>query len=349
MAGMQWRKNRERSLLVLMTGGYVYLLLALPSGVQWMSGGVVRQSSPVAEPGCSSQGKHFKLLIRAAHPRIKRHPGDNLHVNLTGPSWRPWGDDHPGSPCVNYETRLGSKLTRVLLMSYPCSGNSWLRYLLEGATGFFTGSLYKEKPLYEGGLLGEMEEVWSERTLVQKTHGVMFHSLERNDLSERYNHINSSLPSILLLRNPVRAIVSSWFLLLQSGSNRHKAQVDPSTFNTNLFRFYVDQAVSLWEEMATDRLLWSSKPVYVLHYEHLLQNTTHQLRRLLHFLSVPVDEGRLACVSSHLTGPFKRRGNKTLDPFTREEKQRLSKAVQRVNRLLLVLGYPRPPVYEELP
>ncbi|KAG7167505.1 WSC domain-containing protein 1-like 5 [Homarus americanus] len=307
MAGMQWRKNRERSLLVLMTGGYVYLLLALPSGVQWMSGGVVRQSSPVAEPGCSSQGKHFKLLIRAAHPRIKRHPGDNLHVNLTGPSWRPWGDDHPGSPCVNYETRLGSKLTRVLLMSYPCSGNSWLRYLLEGATGFFTGSLYKEKPLYEGGLLGEMEEVWSERTLVQKTHGVMFHSLERNDLSERYNHINS------------------------------------------IFRFYVDQAVSLWEEMATDRLLWSSKPVYVLHYEHLLQNTTHQLRRLLHFLSVPVDEGRLACVSSHLTGPFKRRGNKTLDPFTREEKQRLSKAVQRVNRLLLVLGYPRPPVYEELP
>ena len=30
----------------------------------------------------------------------------------------------------------------VALSSYPGSGNTWLRYLIEGITGIFTGSFY---------------------------------------------------------------------------------------------------------------------------------------------------------------------------------------------------------------
>jgi hypothetical protein len=32
----------------------------------------------------------------------------------------------------------------VALASYPGSGNTWLRYLIEGAGGVFTGSRYKD-------------------------------------------------------------------------------------------------------------------------------------------------------------------------------------------------------------
>ncbi len=32
----------------------------------------------------------------------------------------------------------------IALASYPGSGNTWLRYLLEGAGGIFTGSRYKD-------------------------------------------------------------------------------------------------------------------------------------------------------------------------------------------------------------
>ena len=36
------------------------------------------------------------------------------------------------------------------LMSFPCSGNTWTRYLLEGATGAFTGSVYSDGSLFDG-------------------------------------------------------------------------------------------------------------------------------------------------------------------------------------------------------
>jgi hypothetical protein len=32
----------------------------------------------------------------------------------------------------------------VGLVSYPSSGNTWLRYLIEGLTGFFSGSMYND-------------------------------------------------------------------------------------------------------------------------------------------------------------------------------------------------------------
>jgi len=39
----------------------------------------------------------------------------------------------------------------VGLVSYPGSGNTWTRYLLEGATGIFTGSLYNDIHLKKEG------------------------------------------------------------------------------------------------------------------------------------------------------------------------------------------------------
>ena len=32
----------------------------------------------------------------------------------------------------------------IALASYPGSGNTWLRHMIEGATGIFTGSRYKD-------------------------------------------------------------------------------------------------------------------------------------------------------------------------------------------------------------
>ncbi|KAG7167458.1 WSC domain-containing protein 1-like 3 [Homarus americanus] len=288
----------------------------------------------VFSPGrCEGRGQEGDVLTGALHQRVVRRAGDNLRVNMTGPSWQPWREDDPGSPCVNYETstgthyvmvyqhwdplrhglpalgpitswststgthyamvyqhwdplrhglptlgpinntrrptqpldRLGGGMARVWLVSFPCSGNTWTRYLLEAVTGIFTGSFYNDDFLYKSD-----------------------------------------------------------------------------------FHDFVETYVSHWEVIATDRLLWSSGPLYVLHYEHLLHNTTHHLRHLLHFLRVPVNEDRLACVSSHLTGPFKRSSNKDFDPFTTQEKIIMSTVVRRVTRLLLLLDYPPPPVYEWL-
>lgn len=60
--------------------------------------------------------------------------------------------------------RFGRGLTPVLLVSLPCSGNTWLRYLLEGATGFFTGSQYNDKSLHRDGKLGgHVSKPWRQK------------------------------------------------------------------------------------------------------------------------------------------------------------------------------------------
>ncbi|XP_042242039.1 WSC domain-containing protein 1-like [Homarus americanus] len=96
----------------------------------------------------------------------------------------------------------------------------------------------------------------------------------------------------------------------------------------------------MWESLVTDVLIWQSAPLHVVHYERLVNNTDLYLRGMLHFLRVPEDEERLSCVSSHLAGPVKSVDKKAVDPFTSSEKMKIAKAVDRVNRLLLLLGYP---------
>ena len=61
----------------------------------------------------------------------------------------PWKDyeEQPGttdSNCSNYGTSFLRKGTgkQVALASLPQSGELWLRYLIEGLTGVYTGDLY---------------------------------------------------------------------------------------------------------------------------------------------------------------------------------------------------------------
>ena len=47
------------------------------------------------------------------------------------------------------EVKLAEKneLELVMLASFPGSGNTWVRLLLEDASGFYTGSVYTDKSL----------------------------------------------------------------------------------------------------------------------------------------------------------------------------------------------------------
>ena len=54
------------------------------------------------------------------------------------------------------------------LLSIPGSGNTWLRYLIQSATGFITGSLYHSDGLYKYGFPGEMIDDGS--AIVVKSH-----------------------------------------------------------------------------------------------------------------------------------------------------------------------------------
>ena len=100
-----------------------------------------------------------------------------------------WREDEE---CSHYQTRFLARhsLPARALVSYPGSGNTWTRYtctrvqqlytctlncslnryLLEAATGVFTGSVYYGKGIYEAGHLGEKRDYNDGSTLIQKTH-----------------------------------------------------------------------------------------------------------------------------------------------------------------------------------
>ena len=96
----------------------------------------------------------------------------------------------------------------VGLVSLPGSGNTWLRGLLERATGVCTGSLFCDKILHAGGMCGEGLR---EGVLVVKTHDTR---LQWTDMHYRDGRWTDSRPffdaAIVLVRNPFKALISEW-------------------------------------------------------------------------------------------------------------------------------------------
>ncbi len=112
----------------------------------------------------------------------------------------------------------------VALVSVPGSGNTWLRGLLEAATGLCTGSIYCDAPLVAGGFVGEL--VHDGSVLVIKTHtsdaqwkGVRFP--KRNIEDAFYSS------AIVLVRNPFETFVSerNRFLLHKEAEKNHVENV----------------------------------------------------------------------------------------------------------------------------
>ena len=54
------------------------------------------------------------------------------------------------------------------LLSYPNSGNTWIRYLIQKSTGYVTGSVYFSSLLYDNGFPGEGMDNGS--SIVIKSH-----------------------------------------------------------------------------------------------------------------------------------------------------------------------------------
>ena len=95
----------------------------------------------------------------------------------------------------------------VGLVSVPGSGNTWVRGLLETATGICTGSIYCDHPLRNGGIIGEY--IKTGRVLVVKTHtsDYQWHQV----IPEKRNNDDALYGSaILLIRNPFNAFIAEW-------------------------------------------------------------------------------------------------------------------------------------------
>ena len=132
----------------------------------------------------------------------------------------------------------------VALASFPGSGNTWVRGLLQQATGICTGGIYCDTTLRVSGYPGE--SLRSGSTLVVKTHqvdprwtGVFY---PPNTTDNYFKKESKKVPvydaAIFLIRNPFDALVAEWnrFLTAQSMRDNHVRTLNETFFSEFLHR-----------------------------------------------------------------------------------------------------------------
>jgi len=158
--------------------------------------------------------------------------------------------------CGKYRTRfvVSHSLPTRALISYPGSGNTWIRYLLEAATGVFTGSVFNDKSIFKAGHYGETADFMDGTTILQKTH---FRATYKN-------HINKfGGRAVLVIRNPYEAILSNWNW---KKTNSHTKTVAVKSLHSAEFRKFARAGAIRWLQIIQDWLLYSSE-LYVVLYE----------------------------------------------------------------------------------
>ena len=87
------------------------------------------------------------MIVERNQPSRRKKCFFFLHFS----SHYPWPDD---DSCKLFDISFAPQnalLPTVGLVSYPSSGNTWLRYLVEAVTGVFSGSMYHDIMLKKEG------------------------------------------------------------------------------------------------------------------------------------------------------------------------------------------------------
>ena len=130
------------------------------------------------------------------HTSLSRYyqcePSKNKHYFFDQAKW-----------CTERQFREDTQSPLIALVSFHGSGNTWLRYLLEQATGYYSGSIYCDsvlKTVFPG------ESVVSGNVIIVKTHHADTRTLPKDiQMSTGRDTYDKA---IVLVRNPYEALVS---------------------------------------------------------------------------------------------------------------------------------------------
>nr|XP_054755165.1 WSC domain-containing protein 1-like isoform X2 [Lytechinus pictus] len=233
----------------------------------------------------------------------------------------------------------------VGLASFPGSGNSWMRSMIERATGYATGDIY-HIPNQEKDFVGEMRNVAAGETIVFKLHDYW-----KGFTNKRDGQI-SIQKAILIIRNPYRALIEE-FNQLGYGKqraiheNRFRSEAW-SKFMTETFKFsrWLKLSRTLMDMCNHHATSVPCKAIHIVYYENLETDLKNELLQIIKFLDVQVDERRLSCaVAASDTSPHRplKQSHLSFDPFTEEHRARIDEDMKTFHQWLDSEGLPRPP------
>lgn len=165
----------------------------------------------------------------------------------------------------------------TLLVSYPRSGNTLMRTLLERVTGIVTGSDTRPDRSLSKELAEKHGMVGEGITQASKVVFVKTHWPERTG-----NQVYEGKRAILLVRNPYDAIDSYWNL---NATKSHTRTVTDEVYTRFADKFdrLVRNEIEIWLRFHDYWLEECSIPVLVVRFEDLIQDPAAQLRRALKF------------------------------------------------------------------
>ncbi|XP_068082080.1 uncharacterized protein [Anabrus simplex] len=271
-----------------------------------------------------------------------------VELDRSRKSFTPWPYSED---CRRYHVHFARQksLPMTALVSFPGSGNTWVRYLLETASGVFTGSVYTDRQIIIKGFYGEAVPPDCGCTAVQKTHGFSLAGLVPIGVGQRAAEVKLFRGrGILLVRNPYEALLSYRNFLYggHTGFAPHNKFIGPE------WERFASQLAVVWRDLAATWINYTrGREAMVLHFEMLRLDPRHDLRRVLEYLGIAVDERRLTCVLNHVDGPFRRPQStqqllfSSRDPFTNKLHEILDSVIHDLDEMLMKRGWGHMPVH----
>lgn len=192
--------------------------------------------------------------------------------------------------------------TQHILASYPASGSTLLRKLIENASGYYTGSVYNDHSLrvhFAGeGLVANCVAI--------KTHYLSGDWLRgKRDIWPRAYEQYVAGRVVYLVRNPLHAMLAEFKRREAATETRNPHTISQyvrqmNNTDENLARFsdYFARTAKKWVYHVVDILrLHAEDPsrVLIIHFEDMVHHREATLRDVLRHLKVPFKEAALRC------------------------------------------------------
>lgn len=213
------------------------------------------------------------------------------------------------------------------LSSYPGSGNTWVRFLIEEYTGYYTGSIYSDKNLFKGGFKGEQEDWKTGQMIVIKAHSFR----DERELRD----------AVLLIRNPFDAILAE-FNRLKGGAKGGDHHTGVATLDDFLSDDWVDMDIGKrafrWYKLYNGNLL--TRRTLPIFYEDLKQYPIPEMEKIGAFLNITDTNSaeKFDCLFGDHSKKFKRSSDREYDPYNfmgKEKFDAVNMYVRKLNETLL--------------
>jgi len=283
---------------------------------------------------CAEFTSNFNLEQKVSNTNCSLYLEGNKHVEPIN-LWTLFRTSVEDKRCSKMKLKNGGgKESRVGLISAPSSGNTWTRYLLEKASGYFTGCAYNDTQLYSKGYLGES----TSKTVIIKDHFFGVKNEVPSDVSKFYSAV------IFIVRNPYDTVISDF--------QRIKTDSHTGVVNFENVKKKITISQPMYLSKLSKSLTLKGVPLYVIVYEELVKDPIGEIRRLLTTFAplksvLPNSnelEDRLMCLSSQLTGLFKRKKQKlNYDQLYSEQVEDvLNEDIRQARKVLAEAGFSIP-------